>query len=111
ASKSKPQLDAVFEAVEMAALKLEAKTWTDLTVLEAVPHGARVKKGDTLVKLDLEKLKDQIEELERDRPAATLAYELASAELENLEQTTPLRLEIARRSKRLADEDLAYFEK
>ena len=110
APKSKPQLDAVLEAVEMAPVKLEMKAWTDLTVLETVPHGARVSKGDTLVKLDTEKLKDQIDDLERERPASTLAYELAEAELENLEQTTPLRLQGAKRSKRVADEDLTYFE-
>ncbi len=111
APKSKPQLDAVFEAVEMAPVKLETKTWTDLTILEALPHGARVHKGDTLVKLDTEKLKDQIEDLERDRLASKLTYQLAEAELENLKETTPLKLEAAKRSKRVADEDLAYFEK
>ena len=110
-AKPKPSLDAVFEAVEAFPLKLETKAWADLTVVEAVVHGARVKKGDPLLKLDLEKLKEQIEDLERDRPAATLAYELAVAELENLEQATPLKSEAAKRNKRLADEDLAYFEK
>ena len=95
----------------MAPVKLEPKVWTDLTVLEALPHGARVKRGDVLVKLDTEKLKEQIEDSEKDQPAATLALELAVAELENLEQTTPLKLETAKRTQRVADEDLAYFEK
>src|SRR5437667_8583602 len=75
APKAKLQLEAVFEALEMAAVRIEAKTWTDLTVLEAVPHGAYVKKGDPLIKLDTEKLKEQIEDLERERPVAALTYE------------------------------------
>src|SRR5262245_22061735 len=50
--KAKVQLDAVFESLEMTPVKLETKAWTDLTVLDAVAHGARVKKGQTLVKLD-----------------------------------------------------------
>lgn len=111
AAKPKPQLDAVFESMEMVPIKLEPKAWTELTVLEAVSHGTRVKKGDVLVKLDLEKLKEQVDDLEQDRPATVLGLELASADLENLEQTTNPRLEATRRAKRVADEDLAYYEK
>jgi len=111
ALKPKVQLDAVVEAVEMAPVKLEPKAWTDLTVLEAVSHGARVKKGDLLVRLDTEKIKDQLDDLDQDRPASTLALELSQSELENLTQTTPLKLEAAKRTQRQSDEDLAYFEK
>lgn len=109
--KPKAQLDAVLVSQEMQPLKLEPKAWADLTVLEAVSHGARVKKDDVLVRLDTDKIKDQLDDLEKDRPIATLAYEQAAAELNNLESTTPLRLETARRTARTVGEDLAYFEK
>jgi HlyD family secretion protein len=108
--KVKVQLDAVLESVEMAPVKIEPKAWTDFPVLEAVPHGTRVKKGDILVKFDTEKLTDQIEDLEKDSPGAKLALELAEAELKNLDQATPLRLEAAQRSQRRADEDYSYFQ-
>ncbi len=108
--KRTAQLDAVFEAVEMQPVKIEPKTWMDLTVIEAVPHGSRVKRGDPLVKLDTEKIRDQIDDLEQDRPGAATALEIALAELENLTQTTPQRLEAAKRSRRVADEDYTYFE-
>ncbi|HYV27234.1 MAG TPA: hypothetical protein VFA77_06850, partial [Candidatus Eisenbacteria bacterium] len=111
ALKNQIQLDAVVEAAEMTPIKLEPKVWTDLTVLEAASHGARVKKGDALVKLDTEKIKDQIEDLEQDRAVATVALELALADLDNLTQTTPLKLEAAKRSERNSDEDYAYFQK
>jgi len=107
--KSKTQLDAVFEAAKVTPLKLEPKAWTDLTVLEAVPHGAKVKRGETLVKLDTQKLQEQIDDLEQERPLAALALELAQTELENLRETTPQKLEAARRSRRLAEEDYNYF--
>ncbi len=107
--KNKVKLDAVVEAVEMAPVKLEPKAWSDLSVLEAVSHGARVKKGDLLVKLDTEKVKEQIEELEQDQPAASVALELAVADLDNLNQTTPLKLEASKRSRRVAEEDYSYF--
>src|SRR4051812_42722168 len=86
--KVKAQFDAVVEATDSEQIKFSPKAWIDLTVIDAVAHGARVKKGDLLVKLDVEKLRDQIEELEADRPSAALGMELAHAELENLRQTT-----------------------
>ena len=110
-AKPKVTLDAILEATDMAPVKLETKAWTDLTVLEAVPHGARVRKGDVLVKLDTDKLKEQITDLEQDQAAAVLALELAQYELENLQQATPLRLDAARRTHRNATEDLGYFER
>ena len=104
--KPKVQLDAVFESIDMTPVKLETKAWTDLTVIEAVPHGARVKRGETLVKLDTEKIAEQIKEQEQDAPAAVIALETAVAELANLEETTPLKLEAARRTHRVANEEL-----
>lgn len=109
--KSKVLLDAVFESTAMAPIKIETKSWSDLTVLEAVAHGARVKRGETLVKIDTEKLVEQIKETEQDAPAAAIALDLAVAELANLEQTTPFKSDSAQRAHRIANEDLAYFEK
>lgn len=109
--KVKAQFDAIAEAVETEPVKFSPKNWMDLTVIEAVPHGSRVKKGDLLVKLDLDKLRDQIEDLENDRPGLSLTLELSQAELENLRQTTPQKLDGARRMQRNADEDYSYFEK
>lgn len=103
-------LDAVVEAVEMRPMRLEPKAWMDLTVVEAVPHGTRVKSGDVVLRLDADKLREQVEDLELDRPMSTTAMELASAELANLTEATPARLEAARRGRRVANEDEAYFE-
>lgn len=94
----------------MHPLRIAPKTWMDWTVLEAVPHGQRVRRGEWLVRLDDEKIREQIEDLEQGQPAAATALELAEAELANLVETTPRRLEAARRAQRLAEEDYAYFE-
>jgi len=109
--KAKVQLDAVFESTAMAPIKVETKAWSDLSVLDAAAHGARVKKGETLVKFDTEKLVEQIRETEQDAPGAVIALDLAVAELANLEQTTPLKTDSTQRAHRIANEDLAYFEK
>jgi multidrug efflux pump subunit AcrA (membrane-fusion protein) len=108
--KVKAQFDAVAEAIEAEPIKFSPKSWMDLTVIEAVAHGSRVKKGDLLVKLDVDKLRDQIEDLEADRPASSLTMELAQAELENLRQTTPQKLDAAKRAKKNASDDYTYFE-
>jgi multidrug resistance efflux pump len=111
ALKPKVQLEATFESTAMSPIKVETKAWTDLVVLEAAAHGSKVRKGDTLVRFDTEKLVEQIRETEQDAPGGPLALELAVAELANLEQTTPAKLEAAQRGHRIASEDLAYFEK
>src|SRR5688572_19512079 len=55
--KTKANLDAVLESGEMEPVKIVPKAWTDLTVAEAVPHGAKVTKGDILVRLETEKIR------------------------------------------------------
>lgn len=107
----KTELTALVEAVEMAAVKFEPEVWTDLTVVEALPHGKAVTKGQVLIRLETDKLEKQIQELETQQPAAALGLELAEAELDNLEQTTPAKLEAARRAQRIAAEDFEHFEK
>ena len=106
----KVELTAFFESQSQAALSIDPESWTDLSVLEAVPHGARVRKGDTVLSFDLEKIDEQIEALEESGPTKKLALEIAQAELTNLEQSTPLKLAAAERNRRRADEDYTYFE-
>ena len=69
-----------------------------------------VKKGDVLVKLDTEKLVEQIRELELAQPGAELALKIAEEEFSALESSTPLRLKSARDAKTRAEEDLVYYE-
>ncbi len=109
ALKAKLQLEAIFEAVEMEPVKLTPESWSDLTVVEAVPHGRRVNKGDMLVKIETEKLEEQIAELERERAVSALTLQLAEAEQQNLKQATPLKLEAARRAQKRVSEDYDYF--
>src|SRR5688572_28558653 len=94
----------------MEPVKLVPKSWSYFTVQEVVAHGANVKKGDVLIRFETEKIKDQLEDLEQERPAAKIAFEVAGVELENLEQSTPAKLDAAKRAFRNADEDYSYFE-
>lgn len=105
------QAESVIEAADMAAIKLAPKVWTDLTVVEALAHGARVAPGDRLVKFETEKLEEQIADLEQDRTLARLSQELGAADLANLREATPARLAAAQRSARIAAEELEYFDR
>lgn len=108
--KAKGAVDAVVEPRQMEAVKLAPKSWSDFTVQQVAAHGAKVKKGDVLIRFESDKLKEQLEDLEAERPGAKIAFELATAELENLEQSTPAKLDSAKRLFRNADEDYSYFE-
>ena len=54
------ELTGVFEAKRMEQIVLRPKQWTGLKVLDAVEHGQRVKKGELLVKFDMEKIDREI---------------------------------------------------
>ena len=104
------EVDAMVEPTEMRPISVAARTWSELSVVEAVPHGAKVKKGDVLVRFDTRKIRDQIADLELESPLAAAALELTEIEYDNLVVTTPDKLDAARRERRVANEDLAYFE-
>jgi len=102
-------LDAVFESRTMEPIALKPEVWADLTVVDVVAHGTRVRKGDVLVRLEKDKLEEQIADLEAGEKTGQLSLEMAEAELENLEKTTPLKLDTARRDKYRSVEDYDYF--
>lgn len=103
-----------FEAQEMTEVFLRPEAWTPdtrgmLIVMRAVEQGAAVKKGDTLVWLDLDKIDQAIRDLEAERALSDLTIKLAEEELPLLEKSTPVDLAAAERAKKLADEDLKKF--
>ena len=104
------EISGVIESTKATPIALNLKRWTDLVVVNAVDHGAAVKKGDVLIELETEMLEEKIEDLEGEMPVKKLELEMAHRDLEKLEKTTPLTLEKASRAKIQAEEDLAYFE-
>jgi len=104
------KFDGVFEAPAMTEVRIDAKRWGQFTVEDAVPHGTRVNKGDVLVRLETAKLDEQIRDLEIGGRIAALAHGLLERDVALLEKSTPLQLELARRARRIAAEDLARYE-
>ena len=102
-------LDGVLESTGMTEVALAPRAWSSFVVIEAVAPGTRVRKGDKLVRLDTEKIDQELGDLKLSRELDLRAIREAEIELRVLEQTTPLDLEVAQRAQRTADEDLKYF--
>jgi len=103
------QLTGVFEADRMWPVMLSPKDWSSFTVVDAARHGQEVKKGDTLVSLDMTEIDQRLEDLDYEMRIATLSQQLLDLDLELLKLTTPMDQESAERVFRIAAEDFRYF--
>jgi len=108
--KIEAQLKGVFEAPKTTEVVFRPEAWGELTVLEAAPAGARVKKGDQILALDTQKIDEAIQDtvaaVAQMTPALTLAQEEATA----LEKSLSMDLAAAERAKQYADEDLKRYQ-
>jgi HlyD family secretion protein len=105
------ELEGTFESRNMTEIILRPEEWSAYTVLEAVEHGSRVKKGDMLIKFDPEKIDKAIADLRAEQQIAELSIKLAEDQLAVMEKSLPMDLEASQRSQRIAEEDQKrYFE-
>lgn len=102
-------LDGVFEARRSHEVSVAPEAWSSLVVRKAVPHGARVSKGETLVAFETEEIDRAIEEEARGVRLARLALRQAEVESEIAERTAALDLAAAARSAERAEEDVERF--
>lgn len=105
-------LDGVFEARSAGEIALKFDEYMPapaLTVISAVKHGARVKKGDVLLSLDAEKLDKQIDDLRSDFKLAELGLKQTEDSLAALERTTPLDLAANERAAKSNQQDRKYY--
>jgi len=112
--KIEVNLKGTLEAEDMTEVYIRPEAWLPntggmLTVLKAVEHGTAVKKGATLIALDLERIDQAIRDLENEGRLTDVALRQAEEELPVLTKSTPLEAAAAERAKRIADEDLKRF--
>jgi len=107
--KIEVSLKGVFEAERMTEIALRSEQWAAFEVVQAVEHGAAVKRGDVLLRFDPEKIDDEIADLRLKAANSESALRLAEESLRATEASTPLDLKTAQRAKQIADEDLALF--
>jgi HlyD family secretion protein len=105
-------LDGVFESRSASEIALKFDEYMPapaLTVISAVKHGGRVKKGDVLLSLDAEKLDKQIDDLRTDLKLAELGLKQAEDSLAALEKTTLLDLAANERATKANQQDRKYY--
>ena len=66
-------VDAQFESPSATEVSLHGDQWTDFEVLKAVEHGTRVRQGDVLVQLNMEKIDKLIADQQRDQSLLQLS--------------------------------------
>ena len=103
------KLDGVFQAVRSDSIRINVEEWSNLTVAEAVEHGAKVQAGDVLIRLETEKLERAIEEAKDELATQELALIDAEAKLDLARRTQDLALKAAAITDRTATEELKDF--
>jgi HlyD family secretion protein len=107
-------LKGYFDATQLEELCLKPEAFRPevqalLTVQKAVQPGTRIKKGDSVVWFDLDKIDRMIRDLETERAVSELALRLAEEELPVAERVAPVELADAERANRIAQEDMKKF--
>lgn len=98
--------DCTFVARDMTEIDLDPESWSEFEIVEIVPHGADVHKGQVLVKFDGEKLKEAINDLELDQKLNELSIIKSEQELPRLEKSIKDAFERAERA--LAEAKIDY---
>jgi HlyD family secretion protein len=102
-------VDGAFVARKMDEVPLRPDVWTDYEITEVVDHGAKVHKGEVLVKFDAQKINEAVDDLELEQRLNELAIERAEEEMPRIEKTLKMDFEDADRTNENAKEDLARY--
>ena len=107
--KIEVSLDASFEPSQPAEVALRPQDWAEFTIEEVTPHGAAVRKGETVLTLQRRKYNEAVRDQEAAVRSSELAIALAKNEINLSEVTGRLDLDEARRTRRQAEEDLRHY--
>jgi HlyD family secretion protein len=102
-------LDGTFVAEKMQEVALRPETWSEYEIVEVIGHGEKVRKGETLIKFDDEKINEAITDLELEQRLNDLAIMRAEEELPRMEKTLKLDFEDAERLHEQAREDFERY--
>jgi HlyD family secretion protein len=103
----KVSLNGLFESSRMKEVSIPVQSWGELQVLDALPQGALVKKGESLVTLDLKKIDAKIRTSRHELAILDLDRKIAKADLKLAEIVFPLELATLERKNKETQEDLA----
>lgn len=92
-------------------VQVEPKAWGDFKILEIAAHGAKVSKGDMLVRFDVEGFDRKLADARRGLETSRLGLAQAERDLKHLKETSEHKLDALRRAADTAREENDYFTK
>jgi multidrug resistance efflux pump len=108
--KIEVEVEGVFVAKEAEEVALRPEVWASFKVLEAVPHGKRVRKGDVLVKFDEKEIDQALAEKSLEQRVGELTLMAAEEEFPRLEKSIELNYEQAERDHEQAVDEYDRFQ-
>ncbi len=91
-------------------ISLDVDSWKEFKIETILEHGSVVKKGDVLFSFERESYDNKLADQTRDVEIKRIAVQTAEKELIKLKADTQIKLAEATRKKKLAEDDLNYFE-
>ncbi len=96
---------------EVTPILLPAEAWADFEIAEIAAHGSKVAAGDVLVRFDAEKFNQALADARRAFVKSETDLAQSKLDVKTLRETTPQKLDAARRAARDTKEELDYFTK
>ncbi len=102
-------VDGTFVARKMEEVALRPKAWAEFEIEDVIEHGAKVHKGQRLIKFDDDKINDAIQDLELEQRVNDLAIMRAEEEMPRMEKSLKLDFGDADRAADHAKADLKRY--
>ena len=102
-------LKGYFEDPDAVPISIPTKNWADLKVTEPPVQGKRVKKGDLLLRFELEKIKQRLDLLASDLSVLDLDRQILSSELKLAETLAPMEKKELDRMEKYVRQDFERF--
>ncbi len=103
-------VDGKFVAKKAVEVELRPESWSSFEIESVVPHGAKVNKGDVLIRFDNKDLEEAIDDLEIEQRLAELALIKTEQELPRLEKTLAMALTEAEQFSERSLEDYQNYQ-
>lgn len=108
--KSVLVLEGFIEDPNSISLQFEVDHWNELKVISAPKHGKMVKRGDVLLRLDLEKIKLRLVGLNHELATLEVDRKILETEIELSKKLAPLKKKEVDLKLKQAEQDLNRFQ-
>ena len=99
------------EDSEARTLSVSTDNWSELRVLNPPVQGKIVNKGEVIMNLDLEKIRQEIQNLEHQLSLMKFDHRMLQIELSLAKDLAPIDMMVIERNEKYAKEDLEKFNK